>query len=179
MFANRRAIGTISGAMIALALIVCATLRAQPHEPPAPPPSAAQPALDHLKKLAGEWVYAEGANKGKPAANYVVSSGGTAVVETLFPGTNHEMVTVYHCDGDKVMMTHYCAVGNQPRMHADPADDKLVFTFTGGSNMKESDGHMHAMTMTFVDEDHLNEDWTWQQQGQGGTESFKFERKKG
>ena len=125
------------------------------------PPSKAQPALDKLKTLAGEWVYDGGEKKGQLAARYTVSSAGSAVVEQLFPGTDHEMITVYHLDGDKLMMTHYCAAGNQPRMHAEPGADKLVFTCSGGSNMKESDGHMHAMTLTFIDDDHFKEEWTW------------------
>jgi len=139
--------------------------------------SKAQPALDKLKKLAGEWVYAGGEHKGDLAARYTVSSGGSVVIENLFPGTNHEMVTVYHLDGDKLMMTHYCAVGNQPQMHAEPATDKLVFTCTGGSNMTESDNHMHAMTLTFIDDDHFREEWTFKGE-QMGTKPFEFERKR-
>jgi hypothetical protein len=141
--------------------------------------SKAQPALDQLKTLQGEWVWADGQNKGKPIARYVVASAGTVIVETLFPGTDHEMVTVYHLDGDRLMMTHYCAAGNQPQMHAEPATDKLVFTCTGGSNMKsEDEGHMHAMTLTFVDSDHLKAEWTWRESGKDGTKTFNMDRKK-
>lgn len=163
---------------VAAVFVVASALFAQEMKKDGPP-SKAQPALDQLKTLQGEWVWAEGENKGKLVAVYTVSSGGTAVVESLFPGTDHGMVTVYHLDGDKLMMTHYCAVGNQPRMHAEPATDKLVFTCTGGSNMEsEDDGHMHAMTLTFVDSDHVKAEWTWQDKGKGGTETFNYERKK-
>ena len=44
------------------------------------------------------------------------TGGGSAVTETLFPGTAHEMMSVYHMDGDDLVLTHYCAGGNQPRM---------------------------------------------------------------
>ena len=139
--------------------------------------SKAQPALEKLKALAGEWNFASGPNTGKLAVRYAVSAGGTSVVETLFPGSQHEMVTVYHLDGDRLMMTHYCAAGNQPRMHADPATDRLVFTYSGGSNMKDTDGHMHAMTLTFVDADHVKAEWTWKG-AETKTQPFEFERKK-
>jgi hypothetical protein len=142
-------------------------------------PSKAQPALDQLKTLQGDWLWAEGEDKGKLVARYTVSSGGTTVVENLFPGTNHEMITVYHVDGDKLMLTHYCSAGNQPQMRAEPATDKLVFTCAGGSNMKShDDGHMHAMTMTFIDHDHITCQWTWMERGQGGPKTFSFQRKK-
>ena len=87
-------------------------------------PGAASPgavSLDRLKALAGEWVAAEDnemAKKGDLVARYAVSAGGTAVVETVFPGSTHEMVTVYHLDGPDLVLTHYCMEGNQPRMRA-------------------------------------------------------------
>jgi hypothetical protein len=40
---------------------------------------------------------------------YRVTGAGSAVVETLFPGTPHEMVTVYHARKGVLCMTHYCA----------------------------------------------------------------------
>mgnify|MGYP003352508404 CR=1 FL=1 len=35
-----------------------------------------------------------------------VTAAGSAVVETIAPGTPHEMVTVYHLDGDKLADTY-------------------------------------------------------------------------
>ena len=74
--------------------------------------------FDALKKLAGEWV--EVGKDGKPTDKLVssvrVTSAGTAVEETLFPGSDHEMVTMYHLDGDDLILTHYCSLGNQPRL---------------------------------------------------------------
>jgi hypothetical protein len=78
------------------------------------------PAFDRFRALAGEWVAAEDSEmvkKGDLVARYEVTSGGSAVIETVFPGTPHEMVTVYHADGEDVVLTHYC-LGNQPRMRA-------------------------------------------------------------
>jgi len=147
-----------------------------------PDVSEVLPAMDRIKDLAGEWVFSDGDEKGKLAVTYEVTSGGNAVMARLFPGTEHEMVTMYHLDGEKIMLTHYCAAGNNPRMHAQPDDampDKLVFVFAGASNMEsEEEGHMHGMTMVFVDDDHFSESWTWQEKGKDGTKTFNFERKK-
>src|SRR5207237_10320126 len=78
-----------------------------------PPKSNAR--FDRLKKLAGDWT----TGGAEPAtASFRVTAGGSAVVETLFAGTPHEMVTVYTADGDDVKLTHYCMLGNQPTLRA-------------------------------------------------------------
>src|SRR5436305_11720572 len=115
--------------------------------------------LEKLKKLAGTWVAAD--DKGQPTDQVVsvfkVISAGSAVQESIFPGTNHEMVSVYFRDGQDVIMTHYCALGNQPKMKLDPASpaNRLDFTFAGGTNVNAAkDMHMHEGSITVVDDDH-------------------------
>lgn len=126
--------------------------------------TAKHPGLDRLKKLAGEWVAADG--DGKPTKQIVsifkVTAAGSAVQETIFPGLPHEMVTLYHLDGKDLLLTHYCAAGNQPRMKADPkaAANQLSFKFVGGSNLDASkDMHMHEGSITFLDDDTIQ--WSW------------------
>jgi hypothetical protein len=122
------------------------------------------PGLEKLKKLAGEWV-AEDAD-GKPTNTLVsvfkVTAAGSAVQETIFPGQPHEMMSVYHLDGKDLLMTHYCAAGNQPRMKLDPKgkDNELKFSFVSGTNLDPAkDMHMHEGSITLIDDDHIQ--WTW------------------
>jgi len=86
------------------------------------------------------------------------------------------MVTVYHPDGGRLMMTHYCSLHNQPRMRADtaPAENgKLVFNFVDATNMPSPDAmHMHKLVVTFVDKDHFAQEWTWKGGEKEGTEVF-------
>src|SRR5689334_14947179 len=118
------------------------------------------PGLERLKKLAGTWV---GADKdGKPTDKVVsvvrVTAAGSTVHETLFPGQPMEMVSVYHLDKGELVMTHYCALGNQPRMKADPKSppNQIKWVFTGGTNLDPTkDAHMHGGTLTFIDDDHI------------------------
>ena len=126
-------------------------------KPPAPPTNAG---LEKMKKLAGTWLAAD--KDGKPTDQVVsiikVTAGGSAVVETLFPGQPQEMVSVYTADGPDLIMTHYCVLGNQPRMKADPKSpsNQIVFRFAGGSNLDPAkDRHMHEATLTFVGEDRI------------------------
>jgi hypothetical protein len=129
---------------------------------PATTKASADAALNRLKKLAGEWQYVtapDEASKGKTVVRYRVIGGGSAVVETIFPDSEMEMVSVYHRDGDELVMTHYCCCGNQPRLHALTSGDssEIAFELTGGCNLNPAkDLHMHAFRVRFVDGDHLH-----------------------
>jgi hypothetical protein len=132
-------------------------------------------ALVQFKRLAGEWKGTSNMHDEKPAevkASYRVTSGGSAVVETVFAGSDHEMVTVYHLDGDDLVLTHYCMLGNQPRMKAERGSDpkKSVFKFAGGTNIKpDSDLHMHEAVFEFIDDDHFTSSWTLYRDGKPAT----------
>ena len=149
------------------------------------PEAGKHPGLEQFKQLAGEWVGKEvkGPNEGKEVrAIYKVTSAGTAVVETLFPGSDHEMVTVIHPDGDALLLTHYCALGNQPHMKAAGKAEggKIAFQFVRATNLKsDKDPHMHDVAFTFVDKDTYRSEWTFFKDGKAsGTVVFEMKRKK-
>lgn len=131
--------------------------------PPADVPIS--PALELFRGLAGEWVAAEDGEmfkKGDVVARYAVTAAGSAVVETVFPGTPHEMVTVYHADGSDLVLTHYCMEGNQPRMRARNAKgSRFDFVFDGGTGIDpKKDRHMNSATVEIVGPDELRSVWT-------------------
>lgn len=141
-------------------------------------------AFDRFKQLTGEWT-GKGMMEGKEQeirVIYKVTSGGSAVVETIFPGTPHEMVTVIHPDGDALLLTHYCMLGNQPHMKAMPkaGDNKVAFEFVKATNLKsEKDMYMRSATFTFVDKDTLKTEWTHYNEGkEAGKGVFELKRKK-
>jgi hypothetical protein len=124
------------------------------------PAAPANPGLAKMKKLAGTWVAVD--KDGKPTDQVLsiikLTAGGSVVHETLFPGQPQEMVSIYTADGPDLVMTHYCVLGNQPRMKADPKSpaNQICFQFAGGSNLDPTkDKHMHAATLTIVDDDHI------------------------
>jgi hypothetical protein len=124
---------------------------------PTPPTNAG---LEKMKKLAGTWLLADKDGKAtdQVASIIKVTAGGSAVHETLFPGQAMEMVSVYTVDGSDLIMTHYCVLGNQPRMKAEPnaSANQIVWRFVGGANLDpKKDKHMHEATLTIVDEDHI------------------------
>jgi hypothetical protein len=120
--------------------------------------------FEALKKLAGDWVQAgkDGKGKGKVLSSIRVTSAGSAVQETLFPGSDHEMVTMYHLDGDDLVLTHYCSLGNQPRLRADRGKDvnKIVFKFVSCTNLKSKDDHhINGATLTLSGKDRFKAEW--------------------
>ena len=128
-------------------------------------------AFAKLKGLAGNW---EAKSKdGTTTTSYQVVANGTAVLERIHaPGDKGEMLTVYHLDGDRLVLTHYCEAGNQPHMQAepfDPASNQLRFDFAGGGSLSDVNvGHMHSVVLTFAGADALHADWAWQENGKPG-----------
>ena len=146
--------------------------------------SAAHSRFDQFKQLAGDWVGTtsmDGKTGGEVHVKYKVTSAQSAVVETVFPDTDQEMVTILARDGDDIELTHYCAMGNQPRMKAPDKDagNAVAFKFTHGGNMKsDKEMHMHNVTYTFVDKDTLKGEWTHYANGKpAGVLTFLLKRK--
>ena len=138
-------------------------------------------AFEKLKSLAGEWRgKIDDPEKGPPiAVSYKTTSNNSIVVETLFVGTEHEMVTVYFLDKGKLVLVHYCAAGNQPRMKlAKASADSLEFEFAGGSNLKPAkDMHMHSAGLFWLPDGTLRSEWSSYDKGKpAGKHTFFLKR---
>jgi hypothetical protein len=145
--------------------------------------SPAAEGLDRLKALEGEWIDVDGAfgEKGKVAVTYRVTGAGHAVVETFPVGTANEMVTVYHLDGAKLVLTHYCTSNTQPRMASQGLQgNRLVFDYSGGTNIDTArTSHMHAVAMEFVSADEIRSTWrNWTSGKEDHAATFRVVRKK-
>src|SRR5262245_12866207 len=124
----RRAL-SLSIALLGLVTLVAAVSRGHVCQPAKPGASAA---FERLKSLAGTWKGTGGHGDAQEpmTVTYKVTSGGSVVLETVAQGTEHEMITIYYLDGEDLVLTHYCALGNQPHMKAAAqSDGKLVFSF--------------------------------------------------
>lgn len=127
--------------------------------------SAKASPLDAIRKQVGTWVALDAEDK--PTSTIVSifkeTAGGSAIVETLFPGAPEEMMSIYSVDDGKLVLQHYCIMGNQPRYSGEMAEDgkTLSFRCDGGGNLKDHDrAHMHEGTMVFVDGDRMDTRWT-------------------
>ena len=161
--------------MVVLAFVVMLSPAAVLAEEKPPMPKHDGPsALDPFKKLAGSWKGTVTHHDGTvqdAAVTYAVTAAGSAVIETMFCEAQDEMITMYFMDGDKLTLTHYCAVGNQPTMvsQANVVDGKAVFEHNGGTNIASEDQpHMHRAEFQFVGDDHIVADWTFHVNGEPG-----------
>ena len=103
-------------------------------------------ALEALKALEGDWVGTPASGSNQSAVRYEVIASGNTVVKTYAKGKASEMLTIYHMDGDELVLTHYCALNNQPKMRFVSSDmpGEIRFAFAGGTNFDpEVDAHAH------------------------------------
>jgi hypothetical protein len=108
------------------------------------------------------------------------TSGGTAILSEI-TGKGEEMVTMFHMDNGRVLATHYCGVGNQPRMQASMSPDgkTITFTFVDATNLASpNSGHMDRLVLTLADAEHHSEDWTFLMDGKEMNEHFELSRSK-
>ena len=118
--------------------------------------------LQKIKGLVGTWVgeMDHGQGPQKVQIVYRVTAAGSAVVETFNPGTPMEMVTVYHDQKGKLAMTHYCMLGNQPRMKlTDSADNRISLDLANKKAFGQDEMHMHSLIIDFVDTDKIRQTW--------------------
>jgi hypothetical protein len=161
---------------VALALLLLASTCLFAGDPQGKSP--ASQGFDKLKSLAGTWKGATEEGK-RLSLTYKVVSAGSTVMETNNSDMHKDgMITMFHLDGDRLMMTHYCSVGNQPRMVAAPmtGEGKLAFTFLDGTNMTPDDTHMHGLTITFHGKDKITEEWTLRAGGQDQVHAMQLTR---
>jgi hypothetical protein len=129
--------------------------------------SAAE-AFSRLKTLAGDWE--ADTQMGKAHLNIQLIAGGTSLVERETGDKMPEMMTVYYVDGDRLLLTHYCMAGNQPRMQArsfNPETGEVAFEFLDATNLTTPGaGHMHNAKIRIADRDHLVTEWEFYENGQ-------------
>ena len=140
----------------------------------------AQQSFEQIKALAGNWEGKGSDGKTVDVSFKVMGNGSSVVSEINAPGDN--MVSVFHMDKDRLLITHYCGAGNQPRMKATASSDgkTLTFDFVDGTNLTPSQiGHMQQLIVTMLDPDHHSERWTLKtNDGKEMTENFELQRKK-
>ena len=168
--------GRSAGAAAGLLLLAAALPAAAGHE--AHGGVDARAAFERLKSLAGRW---EGTVGGQPGGvvEYRVAGAGSVVMETLFPGTDHEMISMYHLDGDDLVMVHYCTKGNQPRMKlVAGSGEELVFDYTGGTNLDPAaDSYARGGRLRVRGDGHLETSWSfWNAGAETSTIDFVLDR---
>jgi hypothetical protein len=139
--------------------------------------SPAQSEFTQLKALAGTW---EGKTlQGAPVnVDYKLTASGSALMSTIHE--HGDMISMFHLDGpDKLLLTHYCSMGNQPRMVATTSADgkSVTFRFLDVTNLSAPDaGHMDSLVIAMVDANHHTEEWNFKDHNKMVKEVFDLRR---
>jgi hypothetical protein len=146
--------------LVALATLPAADLKSDNASSPAA-------AFARLKTLVGVWE--ADLPDGKARLTYELTGGGSALVERESEDKMPSMMTVYHLDGDRLILTHYCMAGNQPRMLArgiNPETGEIQFQFLDVTNLSSPGaGHMHNARLRLIDDKHLDSEWQFYEKG--------------
>jgi len=140
--------------------------------------SAANTSFEQLKSLGGSWE-GKGSNGEPVQVSYRVTSNGSALMSEI--KGKEDMISMFNLDGERLLMTHYCAVGNQPRMVASPSPDgkTITFQFLDATNLATPDaGHMNRLFISMADANHHTEEWVYNDHGKEMKEVFDLWRKK-
>jgi hypothetical protein len=140
--------------------------------------SSAQQSFEQLKSLEGRW--AGTSMNGQPVeVDYRVTSNGSAMMSEI--KGKEDMISMFNLDGDRVLLTHYCAMGNQPRMVASGSPDgkTLTFNFLDATNLATPDaGRMTRVILSMPDANHHTEEWIFSDHGKEHKEVFDLQRAK-
>ncbi|MGA8153061.1 MAG: hypothetical protein WB952_19070 [Terriglobales bacterium] len=118
-----------------------------------------QTSFEKLKALQGSWAGKSSEGSPVQVSNRLISRGSVLMSEIH---GQEDMISAFYLDGDRLLMTHYCAVGNQPRMIGtiSPDGKTITFNFLDATNVLETQpGHMQRLTVTMLDDNHHTEDW--------------------
>lgn len=111
--------------------------------------------FENLSSIGGEWQ-ARTDSGHDLRISYAPTARGTVLVETWQAGTRGETMSMIHRDGDRVMATHYCGQGNQPRLILRKGDENdFVFEYLDASNLANADAS-HLVRLQFT----INKDGT-------------------
>lgn len=129
----------------------------------------AMAAYERFKNQHGQWVGTSTKGWTNNATISVIARESTIMNVSHGSHPDETMITMIHMDEDRLLLTHYCVAKNQPRLQATSIEDNgntITFTYLDGTNMPtRNTGHMDKVIISFIDEDHFSEKWTWYQDG--------------
>lgn len=144
--------------------------------------AAARQVFERFRTLAGGWRGRSTQGWTDRVVIRVIAAGSVVVATSEFEAHPDEtMMTMYHLDGDRMMLTHYCVAKNQPRLQATSVENggkKVAFSFRDGTNLaSRNQGHMDQVLFEFQDEDHFSSRWSFYKDGrEDWMEEIRYER---
>ncbi len=120
--------------------------------------SNAESAFSELKKMEGRWKIANSNSTFR--IDFELTANGTVLIETWLSNDIKKSLTLYHLDGKRLIATHYCPQGNQPRLEMtnNIKPKKIEFEYFDATNLTGiNDPHQHYLSFDFSAENHVVE----------------------
>jgi hypothetical protein len=139
---------------------------------------ASETALTTLKSLVGQWTGKRASGR-EISVSYRLSAGDTVLVETWALAPGRESLTLYHLDGEDLVATHYCPIGNQPTLrHRDVSSaGRYDFEFRSATNLSgPAQAHQHSFSIELHGPDRITRRETYRENGVEESETIAFSR---
>ena len=134
-------------------------------------------AFERLKGLVGTWNTTD---KGRPGSaeltTYKMAGGGRVLVQE----DGETLSNAFHLDVDKLMVTHYCGSGNQPRMRVREVDDRhIAFEMFDITNLADPQGYRTThLEIVFLSADRIDLTYRGTGGGRETTQVLQLTRKR-
>lgn len=136
----------LGAGLLVLSMNACSTLT-PPTALSTPQSQTAETAFENMKSLVGDWKRQDRPNSTR-TIRMELTANDTVLVETWLRGDRAHSLTLYHMDNGKLLATHYCPQGNQPRlkMTAESDAEHIEFAFMDSTNLQSlDDNHQHSL----------------------------------
>ena len=149
------------------ALLICLLL-------PAVAPAGSATAFNIFKHLQGTWSITSHNKLIATQMTYDTGSRGSIVTEQF-----GKELSVFARDGSRLIMTHYCSAGNQPRLRLKDGTppgvfDFVMFDITGLDSPK--DPHVQEVIYRMTGPDSMTLSLIWTGEGTGAPEDYVLTR---
>jgi hypothetical protein len=141
-------------------------------------------AFERLKRLVGTWDATEKSNpRFNDAVTYSMTGGGNVLMEHFQSPTSAmgHMLTAYHLDVDRLVLTHFCGAGNQPRMRVKAFDDggrHIAFEIYDITNLADPQAyHSTSVDVVFMSDDRVDLVYRGTGKGKETTQVFQLSRR--
>jgi hypothetical protein len=131
-------------------------------------------AFDAFKGLQGAWAIQ---SNGKPFAIEMVYDAGSK--ESIITEHFGKELSVFYRDGKDLLMTHFCNVGNQPRLRlkANGPPGRYEFEMFDITNLPNPPAaHVQRIIYTIADDNHLDLEIVWKNPETESSERYTLTR---
>lgn len=128
-----------------------------------------------FQSLKGSWEIQSEGKKLSIEMTYDVGSRDSIITEQF-----GKELSVFYKEGDKLLMTHYCNVGNQPHLKLKDSKKADYFEFETvdvANLIKPEDAHVQKIIYTIIDKKHIDLELVWKIGKKQESEKYKLTRK--